>query len=67
MEEAVFAPGGIYHLEGHTYIKVDDKVYLVEPDPTAWRIRHPISEKAFFPPLERTTKGWRLVHKRVVT
>jgi hypothetical protein len=52
---------------GRQYIQVDERVYEVEPDPSAWRIRHPLNAHAYGPPVVYCAdNGWTVQHKAIV-
>lgn len=55
---------GIYQFNGQSYIKMDGWIYSIAFDAriARWRIRHPLREAAFRPPLEHNRQGgWRSV------
>jgi hypothetical protein len=53
---------GLYHLEGKTWVRIDDRLYAVTLDPVTrrWHIQHPSRAQAYAPPLEHNGQGgWR--------
>ncbi|POA46151.1 hypothetical protein C1893_21445 [Pseudomonas sp. MPR-ANC1] len=58
----------VRNYSGRHFIRVAGSVYEVEPNPLAWRIRHPLNEAAYRPPVVYSPgSGWNLQHKRSVT
>ena len=58
----------VRNYNGRHFIRVAGSVYEVEPNPLAWRIRHPLNEAAYRPPVVYSPgSGWNLQHKRSVT
>ncbi|MFJ2481482.1 dermonecrotic toxin domain-containing protein [Pseudomonas sp. NPDC087598] len=57
----------VRNYNGRHFIRVAGSVYEVEPNPLAWRIRHPLNEAAYRPPVVYSPgSGWNLQHKRSV-
>lgn len=54
---------GIYQVEGHPHIRIDDGALRIHHDPVLkkWRVRHPTRVDAFSPTLQHNgERGWRL-------
>jgi hypothetical protein len=54
----------VLSFNGRHYVRIDDSVYEVEPNPLAWRLRHPLNPDAYRPPVVYSPdSGWRLQTK----
>lgn len=57
----------VLYFNNRHYIRIYGSVYEVERDPLAWRIRHPVTDSAYRPPLVYSpSSGWSLQYKRRV-
>jgi hypothetical protein len=58
----------VLNFNGRHYIKIDTTVYEVEPNPLAWRVRHPLNRDSYQPPVVYSpSAGWRLQSTLAVT
>ncbi|MFJ7798085.1 NEL-type E3 ubiquitin ligase domain-containing protein [Pseudomonas sp. NPDC096950] len=58
---------GVYQVDGHPHIRIDDSAYRIHYDPTLkkWRVRHFSRDDAFSPVLEHNgERGWRLAFEQ---
>ncbi|WP_460927457.1 dermonecrotic toxin domain-containing protein [Pseudomonas sp. MC6] len=57
----------VLNFNGRHYIQIDATVYEVEPNPLAWRIRHPLSRSSYQPAVVYSpSAGWRLHSQQAV-
>lgn len=58
----------VLNFNGMHFIRIDGRIYEVERNPLAWRIRHPLTGSAYRPPVVYSPgSGWSLQHKQAVT